>query len=141
MSKLLLLLLGLSVGGLIALSPDLAIPLVILLLPGLITLLIDSSPGATLSRAMLLFQVAACVNPVSDAWYKCAGIHGCLSYLCEPMTILRAWLAAAVAWLVAQVLPIVLKLLDDHRLENQRSTLVSRRAALVAEWGLENEQR
>lgn len=131
------LLLGLSGGSLIALSPDLAIPLIVLLLPGLVTLLIDPTPGLALARAMLLFQAAACVYPVTDAWYRCAGIHSCLSYLGDPVTIMRVWLAAAAAWLVAQVLPIGLKMLEDHRLRLQRSLLESRRAALMAEWGLE----
>ena len=140
MSSVLILLLGLSGGSLIALSPDIAIPLVVLLLPGLVTLLIDASPGAALARAMLLFQVAACVQPVTQAWYQCAGIHGCLSYLCEPLTVVRVWLAALAAWLVAQILPITLKMLDDHRLKQQRATLVARRTALATEWGLEENK-
>lgn len=141
MGSVLVLLLGLSGGSLIALSPDIALPLVVLLLPGLVTLLIDPSPGAALARAMLLFQAAACVQPVSQAWYQCSGIHGCLNYLCEPLTVVRAWLAALAAWLVAQVLPITLKLLDDHRLKEQRAILVARRTALATEWGLEGNEK
>lgn len=141
MSSVLVLLLGLSGGSLIAMSPDIAIPLVVLLLPGLVTLLIDASPGVALARAMLLFQAAACVGPVSRAWYQCAGIHGCLGYLCEPLTVVRVWLAALAAWLVAQVLPISLKMLDDHQLKQQRALLVARRAALATEWGLEEKDK
>lgn len=137
LGSLLMLVLGFGGGGLIALSPDIAIPLIVLLLPGLITLLIDPTPGAALARAMLLFQGATCVNPIASAWYRCAGIHGCLDYLCDPTTVGRSWLAALTAWLVAQVLPIGLKMLDDYRLKKARATLVKRRADLIAEWGLE----
>jgi len=137
----LLLVIGLGGGGLIALSPDIAIPLIVLLLPGLITLLIDPTPGAALARAMLLFQGATCVDPVASGWYRCAGIHGCLHYLCDPPTVARSWLAALTAWLVAQVLPIGLKMLDDHRLKKARATLVKRRADLIDEWGLEDSDK
>ncbi|MEA2737560.1 MAG: hypothetical protein QOH05_867, partial [Acetobacteraceae bacterium] len=83
MTGLLVLLLGLGGGGLIALSPDIALPLVVLLLPGLFALILDRTPGCGIARAIILFQGAACVHPVMDAWYRCAGIDGCMSFLAE----------------------------------------------------------
>ena len=68
MGGLIVLLLGLAGGGLIALSPDIALPLAVLLLPGLLALMLDRSPGYAIARAMLLFQGVACVHPVLDAW-------------------------------------------------------------------------
>lgn len=138
---LIVLLLGLAGGGLIALSPDIAMPLAVLLLPGLLALMVDPSPGCAVARAILLFQGAACVHPVTDAWYRCAGINGCMGYLAEPGTISRVWLAAAAAWVVAQILPLGLKVLDDHRMRYRRSELAARREALAKEWGLEDEGR
>jgi hypothetical protein len=140
-SGLIVLLVGLAAGGLIALSPDIALPLTILLLPGLLALMVDRSAGCGVARAMLLFQGAACVHPVMGAWYRCAGIDGCMSYLAEWPTVLQAWLAAAAAWVVTQTLPIGLKVLDDYRTRYRRSVLAARREALVAEWGLDTEQR
>ena len=67
---LVVLMLGLAGGGLIALAPDIALPLVVLLLPGLLVLVLDRSPGYGVARAILLFQAAACVHPVMDAWYR-----------------------------------------------------------------------
>jgi hypothetical protein len=141
MSGLIVLLLGLAGGGLIALSPDIALPLVVLLLPGLLALILDRTPGCGVARAMVLFQAAACVHPVVDAWYRCAGIDGCMSYLAEWPTVLRVWLAAAAAWVVVQVLPLGLKVLDDYRLRFRRSMLSARREALAAEWGLDDDSR
>jgi hypothetical protein len=138
MTGLIVLLLGLAGGGLIALSPDIALPLVLLLLPGLLALVLDRTPGCAVARAILLFQAAACVHPVMDAWYRCAGIDGCMSYLAEWPTVVRVWLAGAVAWVVGQALPLGLKVLDDHRLRIRRSVLAARREALIAEWGLED---
>jgi hypothetical protein len=135
---LIVLLLALAGGGLIALSPDIALPLTLLLLPGLVALILDRSPGCGVARAMLLFQGAACVHPVIGAWYRCVGIDGCMSYLAEWQSILPVWLAAAAAWTMSQVLPLGLKMLNDYRLRYRSATLVARRQALVEEWGLED---
>jgi hypothetical protein len=78
---------------------------------------------------------------VVDAWYRCAGIDGCMSYLAEWPTVLRVWLAAAAAWVVVQILPLGLKVLDDYRLRFRRSVLGARREALAAEWGLDDDKR
>ena len=59
MGALLFLVLGLVVGGLIALSPDIASPLVVLLFPGLLALMLDRSHGCGMARAVLLFQAMA----------------------------------------------------------------------------------
>jgi hypothetical protein len=141
MTGLLILLLGLAGGGLIALSPDIALPLAVLLLPGLFALILDRTPGCGVARAVVLFQGAACVHPVAEAWYRCAGIDGCMSYLAEWPTVLRVWLAGAAAWVVVQTLPIGLKVMDDYRLRHRRAVLSARRQALAAEWGLEGEER
>ena len=141
MDGLIVLVLALAGGGLIALSPDIALPLVVLLLPGLLALLLDRTPGCGIARAVLLFQGAASVHPVMDAWYRCVGIDGCMSYLAEWPTVLRVWLAGAGALVVAQILPLGLKLLDDHRMHHRRAVLADRRAALAAEWGLEDDRQ
>jgi hypothetical protein len=137
MAGLVILLLALAGGALIALSPDIALPLLVLLLPGLLALVLDRSPGCGVARAILLFQGAVCVRPVLGAWYSCAGIDGCMSYLAEWQSVLPSWLAAAGAWVLTQVLPMGLKMLDDYRLRNRSAALIERRRALVEEWGLE----
>jgi hypothetical protein len=134
---LIVLLLALAGGALIAMSPDIALPLAVLLLPGLIALMFDRSHGCGVARAILLFQGAACVHPVMGAWYRCAGIDGCMGYLADWQSILPAWLAAAAGWTMSQVLPLGLKMLDDYRLRYRGAALAARRQALVEEWGLE----
>lgn len=141
MSGLLVLLLALAGGGLIALSPDIALPMAVLLLPGLLALVLDRTPGCGVARAMLLFQGAACVHPVMEAWYRCAGIDRCMSYLAEWPAVLQAWLAAAAAWALIQILPLGIKVLDEYRLRHRRSVLTARREVLASEWGLEDDSR
>jgi hypothetical protein len=135
---MLVLLLALAGGGLIAMSPDIALPMAILLLPGLFALVLDRSPGCGVARAILLFQGAACVHPLLSAWYRCAGVDGCMGYLAEWPSILPVWLAAGVAWILTQILPMGLKLLEDHRVRRRGADLLARRQALVEEWGLED---
>ena len=137
LSGLMVLLMASAGGALIALSPDIALPMAVLLLPGLIALVLDRSPGCGVARAVLLFQCAACIHPVLSAWYRCAGIDGCMSYLAEWPAIMPVWLTAAVAWLLTQVLPLGLKMLYDYRLRLRNATLTARRKSLVEEWGLE----
>jgi hypothetical protein len=140
MAGLLILILGLASGGLIALSPDIASPLVVLLLPGLLALMLDRTPGCGMARAILLFQAAACLQPVMDAWYRCTGVDSCMIYLATWPTVLRVWLAAGAAWVLGQILPLGLKVLDDYRLRNRRATLRVRRESLVSEWGFEGDK-
>jgi hypothetical protein len=139
LNGLLILLLATGAGGLIAMSPDIALPMAVLVLPGLLALIIDRSPGCGVARTILLFQAAACVHPVVGAWYRCAGIDRCMNYLTDWSTVVRVWLAAAAAWVLAQILPIALKVLDDYRLSYRRASLSARRETLVDEWGLEDE--
>src|SRR5215217_3359123 len=95
---LIVLLLGLAGGGLIALAPDIAVPTGILLAPGLVAFLFDPTPGHAVARAMLLFQMAACVRPVTDAWFRCEGMNACMDILAQPRQIMTIWIVAAAAW-------------------------------------------
>jgi hypothetical protein len=130
------LLLGLGCGGLMALSPDIALPVLVLLLPGLVMMIIDPSPSHATARAMLLCQAATCARPVAEAWYRCEGLPACMAYLAGPGDIAKAWLAAALAFIATQILPIGLKLLDDKRLQARETELTARRQALSTEWGM-----
>jgi hypothetical protein len=87
---------------------------------------------------MLLFQMAACVRPVTDVWFRCEGMNACMDILAQPRQIMTIWIVAAAAWVVTQVLPIGLKLLSDYRVNSRRADLQLRREKLVAEWGLDD---
>ena len=137
MTGALILLLGLATGGLRALSPDIALPLGILMLPGLVALILDRSPGCGVARAILLFPAAACLQPVLEAWYRCTGIDGCMAFLTGRPTLVRVWIAALGAWVLSQALPLGLKLHNDRRARLRRESLEAKRQALVEEWGLQ----
>ncbi len=134
------LLLALAGGVLIALASDIALPVAILLLPGLLALPFDRSPGCGVARAILLFQLAACAHAILGAWYRCDGIDGCMDELAAWPAIFPAWLAGATAWLLTQILPLALKMLDDYRTDHRRQALAERRQFLIDEWGLDDGQ-
>jgi hypothetical protein len=134
---LIVLLLGLTGGGLIALAPDIAVPAGLLLAPGLVAFMLDPTPGHALARAMLLFQAAAALRPLDEAWYRCEGLHACMDTLAQPRQVLMVWIMAALAWLLTQILPVGLKLLSDYRVRARRAMLEARRDKLIAEWGLD----
>ena len=141
MGGLLVLVLGLAAGGLIALSPDIAAPMVVLLFPGLLALVLDRSPGCGVARSILLFQAAACVQPAMNAWYHCTGVENCMDHLAAWQSVGRVWLAGATAWVLGQFLPLGLKVVDDYRLRHRRFTLMARREALLAEWGMDGDEQ
>ena len=62
-----------------------------------------------------------------------------MSYLGAWPAILPVWLAGAVGWLMTQLLPLAIKLLDDYRLRHRRASLITQREHLVKEWGLEDQ--
>jgi hypothetical protein len=131
------LVLALCAGGLIAVAPDVAVPTAVLLAPGLAALAFDPTPGRAIARAMLLFEAAACVQPVSAAWYRCDGLQSCMAMLTSGRDVTAVWTMAAAAWLLTQALPIGLKYLSDVRLRGRRGDLEARRQALIDEWGLD----
>lgn len=136
LSVILLLLIGIAGGILLALSPDLALPVAALFLPGLAAFALDQSPGWAIARAILLFQAAASIHPLADAWYRCAGVESCVTYLAQWRLVLVVWLAGAAALALAHLLPLALKLLDDRKTAQRRTTLTARRQSLADEWGL-----
>jgi len=137
---LIVLLCGLAGGGLIAMAPDVALPAGILLAPGVAAFLFDPTPGHAVARAMLLFQAAACLHPLAEAWFRCEGIQSCMDTLAQPRVVLSVWTMAAGAWVLTQILPIGLKLLSDYRVRARRAALEARRDTLVAEWGLDDQR-
>jgi hypothetical protein len=134
---MMVLLLALCGGGLIALAPDIALPVGVLLAPGLVGLLFDPTPGRAVARAMLLFTAASGFRPVADAWVRCDGIASCMDMLAGPRAVLVCWTMAALAWILTQTLPLGLKLLSDHRVRARCNALEARRDSLVADWGLD----
>jgi hypothetical protein len=131
---LMLLIVGLGCGAIIAVTPDIAAAILVLLLPGIISLLIDPTPGRGVGRTILLFQAAASVGPVSQIWYQCDGLNACVSMATDRRTVLVVMLAGGFGFVLTLILPMILKVVDDGRMQIRRSRLVEERQKLVDEW-------
>lgn len=128
---------GLACGGMAALAPMAVLQVALLLAPGLAALAMDHRPGKPVARAMLLFALAASVEPVRLAW--ASGSGPTLDRLMDPMALLGAWIAAALGWLLAQVVPLFVGVIvaANHRIRSDQ--LRAARADLVQTWGLEDD--
>jgi hypothetical protein len=136
-SAMLLLIVGLACGGAIAVAPDIAAAVMVLQIPGAAALLLDPSPGRAIGKTMLLCQGAATVHPIVTIWYQCDQIRACVALATQRTTVLTILLAAAAGFVLAQALPLVLKLLDDARLKIRCEHLAVERQQLVGEWELD----
>jgi|BEDMetMinimDraft_2_1075160.scaffolds.fasta_scaffold02451_3 hypothetical protein len=127
---------GLASGALLTLATPLALLLGALLLPGLAMLLIDRHPGKPVARAMLLAGAAACHGPVQALWAAGFSLANALDVLADVSALGGAWAAAALAWLAAELAPLLAGLLAEFSWRQRDRALARRRAELEAEWGL-----
>src|SRR5258708_6009889 len=132
-----LLIVGLACGGAIAIAPDIAAAGMVLQIPGTLALLLDPSPGRAIGKTMLLCQAAASIRPIVLIWFQCDGLRACVAMATERRTVLTVLLAAAGGFVLAQALPLALKVLDDARIKLRCEYLTVERQKLVAEWELD----
>jgi hypothetical protein len=126
---------GLACGGLVALVPATALLLGVLLLPGLVALALDHRPGRPLARSILLCGATACIAPVRDLWAVGQTVDASLSIVGDINSIGTAWSAAAAGWLMAELLPVVVRVALEASSLARAVQLRSARAKLVEEWG------
>ncbi len=130
---------GLLCGGMAALAPMAALQLVLLLAPGLLSLLTERQVGKPVTRSMLLFGLAASVEPVRQAWSLGGGPTW--DRISDGNAILLAWMAAAFGWLLARFLPLLVGIAVSASHESRAVILREAREQLVRAWGLEDEAR
>lgn len=126
---------GLACGTLVALVPGIALLLGVLLAPALVALALDQEAGKPVARSVFLCALAGAIGPVRALWAAGHGVNAALVQLTAMSAPGIAWAAAAGGWLLAEMLPLGLRL----GLETMaRARLVGLRAAqarLREEWG------
>src|ERR1700760_3406698 len=96
----LLLIAGAGAGILTVMAPDVAAAILVLQLPGALILLFDATPGRAVGRTIV------------GIWFQCEGLRQCVAMATGARTMLILLLCVALAFLLTQALPILLKLLD-----------------------------
>ena len=128
---------GLACGAVVTLTPGFALLLGALLAPGVLALLLDREPGRPMARAVLLLGLATCVMPVETWWANGQTIRAALGVLSGIQVLGTAWSAAAAGWLLAELAPLVSRLVLDAMARSRTARLQAERAALVEAWGVE----
>jgi hypothetical protein len=128
---------GLLCGGLVAMLPPTALLLGVLLGPALLALFLDPSPGKPVARSVLLCTLGACVKPVRTLWVAGPGMAASMALATNPDIIGTAWAAAAAGWLLAELMPVGVRVVLEGISLRQAARLRVLRAALAEEWGLD----
>lgn len=128
---------GLACGGMAALAPMAVLQIVLLLAPGLLSLLTERQAGKPVTRSMLLFGLAASVEPVRQAWALGGGPTW--DRIADGNAIIFAWAAAAFGWLLARGLPVLVGISVGASHDSRAVMLREARVDLVRAWGLEDE--
>ncbi len=128
---------GLACGAVVTLTPGIALLLGALLAPGLLALVLDREFGRPMARAVLLLGLATCITPVETWWTTGQTIRAALAVLSNLQVLGTAWSTAAAGWLLAELAPLVTRLVLDAMARSRTARLQSERAALVEAWGFE----
>ncbi len=117
---------GMVVGVLLAFATPAALLGGTLLAPALMAYMADRTPGKPVARAVFLFGAAVALGPL---WHLClAGdnMATALEIMSDPVTLAYAWIAAAFAWALCEVLPVIMENIGSYA-----------EAARVAAWEAE----
>lgn len=128
---------GLACGGMAAMLPLAALQIALLLAPGLLSLMTERQAGKPVTRAMLLFGLAASVDPVRQAWALGGGPTW--ERVADNHAIILAWVAAGFGWLLARGLPLLVGIAVNNTHDARAAMLRETREELVRAWGLEGE--
>lgn len=127
---------GLLCGVAAALAPGPALLTGLLLAPGLISLLLDQTPGKPMARAVLLCGLAAAIPPLAALWRGGAGLAPAIALAGDPAVLGAAWLAGAGGWLLNDFAPLLLKIGLDGLAAARTRRLKADRARLTEAWDL-----
>ena len=117
-----------------AMMPGAAVLLAVLLAPGLVVLLVDQQPGRPIGRAVIVCGLAGSVPPLSAAWSAGLGLDTAAAVMGDMNAVGIAWLAAAAGWLLAELLPLGIRIGLDATSAARAVRLRAARAKLAADW-------
>ena len=129
-------LLGLGCGVLAALATPTAVLAGLLLAPALVAWLLDPTPARGIARPMLFCGLAGAVRPMLALWDGGHSMAASLELAGDLPTLGLAWAAQASAWLVGELAPLGVGLVQAARNRARVARLCAERARLEEEWGL-----
>ena len=127
---------GLLCGGLVAWMPAIATLTAILLAPGLIAYFVDRSPTRAVGRSVLLFGAVLAPQSLLTLWHAGNSMAASLGMAADMRRVSAIWSLQAGGWLLAELTPVLVRLVLDGKAFARRTQLQRRRAQLEEEWTL-----
>jgi hypothetical protein len=127
---------GLVCGALVAFAPPTALMVGTLLLPAIIVYVLDDSDGRATLRAVLLFGLAGSLRPLLALWSGGHTMGASLSLLSDMAVPALAWSAQGAGWLLAQAIPLLIRVVQEAQTKIEIAHIRAERAKLAEEWGL-----
>ena len=97
--------------------------------------LVERESGRPLTRAMLLFGIAAALQDIVALGQGGGGMAAGLAVALDLTAVARCWGAQGIGWLLAEALPVILTVHADWSARRTLQSLRTSRASLVEEWG------
>lgn len=130
---------GLACGALVTLATPTAVVAGILLAPGLLSVILDQSPGKPTARSVMLFGLAATVQPLAVLWRTGHHLGTALDLAGDSTVLATAWAAQGGAWLLCELTPLIITLTMEAVSRSRAASLRTARAAFEEQWGLPPE--
>lgn len=127
---------GMIAGMLLMLSPASALLLLGLLAPALLAGVSDSTPGRVLTRTVLLFALAASLDPMRACVAQGATLQAAIRILSQPGTLAAVWLCGGCGWMLNELLCGGADFITRRKLASRREALEARLLEIKQEWSL-----
>jgi hypothetical protein len=98
---------------------------------------LDQDAGRPRARSIALFSMAASVGPLRTLWTSGHSLFTATTLLTDPRVVGTAWSAAAVGWLLTEMMPLAVRALLDALSTARKTRLEAERARLVEAWRLD----
>jgi len=130
---------GLACGALLTLATPTALMAGVLLLPAVVVYLADDGEGRATLRAVLLFGLAGSLRPMLALWTGGHTVAIALSLLSDMAVPALAWSAQGAGWLLAQAIPVAIRVALDAQASVEIARIRAERAKLAQAWGLADD--
>jgi hypothetical protein len=127
---------GLACGAVVALATPMAVLGGLLMVPSFGALLLERRSARLAARVALLCGAAAAAAPLATLWQSGLGVAGAVAAASDPAVLAGCWAAQAGGWLLAQLAPLLMRLVLDARAAATAARLRAERARYEAEWGI-----
>ena len=127
---------GLGCGALATLATPIAVLGGCLLAPGLLALLVDQVPGKPTARSVMLFGLAAAVQPMVSLWRSGHRMSAALDMAADVSVLGTAWVAQGGVWMLCELAPVVLALAMEALSQARAARLRTERTGHQEQWGL-----